>query len=437
MTEVNYTRLNINIPEIVRQQSLVHTHAPSFLNLTGQYSSVTPSGIIRKSASDVISGDVQDEINQISQETDIINSVIGANANELSEITMGSHSYFSTDKVIEFEEYTPTVNPEFGTVLSSGHSVAQTTNTNKLMAHLQYSPNYNLGVQQTIVQGAVTKLVNWLDDMIVNYDANVAIGTSRGDSESKLSFLLRLRKQIENCDFPVGFGNDEYFAEASTGDSVVLGCYQYNYYDMYLNPTDDVHDNEGIVNNFNRSILLNAAAFIPNRRFTNEAQLRAALDAYAEVLATNPNPPEPTFTYGDIIMASDEFYQNFAETYLASVLAHEFIHATHIGDEAVTYNTCEMIEDDFRNRVVFNGWDPATQASIDNVYVNFNLNSITYDESYIPLGSNGGLGFHDLGTYEDVAYHGWTENTSYDWYNQYTNGTSFQDNYKELLNFIV
>ena len=105
---------------------------------------------------------------------------------------------------------------------------------------------------------------------------------------------------------------------------------------------------------------------------------------------------------------------------------------------------CEMIEDDFRNQVVFDGWAPETQAAIDNVYENFNLNSITYGESYIPIGSNGGLAFHDLAAYdnqnemvEDVVYHGWMENMSYDWYSQYSSGNYITDNYKELLNFVV
>ena len=127
--------------------------------------------------------------------------------------------------------------------------------------NIQYSENYDKEIQQKIIQGGIDILVNWLDDYINNYEEKVAEGQANGETEVKLSFLLRLRKAIENCDFPIGFGNDDYFTEASGDGYIVLGAYSAAYdTSYYLNPEDHANDNVGALNHFNSSPLFRFSA---------------------------------------------------------------------------------------------------------------------------------------------------------------------------------
>jgi hypothetical protein len=143
-------------------------------------------------------------------------------------------------------------------------------------------------------------------------------------------------------------------------------------------------------------------------------------------------------------MSSDDVYYNYTETYLASVLAHELIHSTHITNEAVTYNTCELIEDDFRNQIIFDGWDVRTQESVDTILQNVNLNELTYGNTFIPFGEGYGLQFHDLLAYdktadgmENVIQHGHEENMQYADYSGMKTGNTEDDDRKELFNFVA
>jgi predicted alternative tryptophan synthase beta-subunit len=154
-------------------------------------------------------------------------------------------------------------------------------------------------------------------------------------------------------------------------------------------------------------------------------------------------------------MASPTFYNNYTQLYLASVLAHELIHATHIANEAITYNMCELIEDDYRNTVVFNGWDAETQTAVAAAGFSgmlSNLNDIKYGQAYIPqeVHATAGLGFHSLdgdnsGT-NSVVQHGYDENRAYpQWsydpvlgwrtYDSYHSGNTPQAILAELKNF--
>jgi len=458
-----FNPIQLNIPDIIRRQALGHAHSatPSFLNLTSQ-TNTAPLVAFTKKSEDVLSGDVADEIDKITTESDIIQGVIDANSStEISVNNVGKT--LNAGKTISFTDYNPVMNNSTDTVKSSSHVVAKKTNTNKLIGCIQYSSNYEQQLQKEIFLGAVERMANWLDDMIINYDERVAEGKARGDSEVKLSFLLRLRKQIENCDFPVGFGNDEYFQANSGGGVVVLGAYSNSYtLGTYLNPTDNAQDNNAAIKHTGRNIILNAGAFVINRKYKTETELVNAIDRgdfnYLQNLTYGTDAYNIAINdeYGNIIMASKDFYLEFAQTYLASVLAHEFIHATHIADEVVTYNTCELIEDDYRDKVVFDGWSATTQAKIDTVFAGMDLSSITFGESFIPIGGGGGLGFHDLAAYDDtsgkenVVQHGWENNGEYTYYyldnngnlaertyDSYRTGNKLGDVRNDLLNFVV
>ncbi len=408
-------------------------NGPSFLSMTA-FDIPSIKGIEYDEA--VLNGTVANEIKAVVHETKIINSVVSNNV---------LASQFDSENVFTSKSLNATAST--GEVpVSNTKNLKEKTDTTKLLTNICYSDNYNKDVQKKVIESGIKTLVDWLDDYINNYEDRVAEGKNRGDSEVKLSFLLRLRNAIENCDFPVGFGNDDYFKQASSGNSVVLGAYSAAYAtSSYLNPNDHSNENVGALNHFNRSIILNAGVFCIDRKYTSEAQLVAAINS-----AASGENPDATFTYADILMSSDDFYYNYASAYFASILAHEFIHSTHITNEAVTYNTCEMIEDDFRYKPVFGGWAQETQNAVNRLTTDFDLNSYTYGVAFLPIGTNGaGLGFHDLSSIDSVASHGHDENMSYDdilfsdgtiaykGYKNFTTGNSLYDDKKELMNFIV
>lgn len=419
---------------LVNSVEAVSSVGPSFLKIT-TFDFTSLKGV--EYDTDVLNGTVSDKIDSIETETDLINSMVTNN-------TLASK--FDSNKTM-FSTKTLNAAPAAGAeTVNTVKNIKTKTNTNKIMSNISYSNNYNKDVQKRIIESGIETLVNWLDDYINNYDERVAEGKNRGDSEVKLSFLLRLRNAIENCDFPIGFGNDEYFTEASGEGYVVLGAYSAAYATgSYLNPEDHSNDNVGALQHFNRNILLNAGVFCIDRKYTSEEQLVAAINRALDGTAT-----ETTLSYADVLMSSDEFYYSYASAYFASIMAHELIHSTHITNEAVTYNTCEMVEDDFRYQAVFNGWSAETQEAVDKVFVDCDLNSITYGMAFLPIGTEGaGLGFHTLSGVDSVVAHGHEENMSYDdilfsdgsiaykGYKNFTTGNSEFDDKKELMNFIV
>ncbi len=430
---------------------------PSFLSVTNNFGLSNIKGVVY--AKDVISGTVQDEIDKTQNENDTISSIVNENTNGS---ILDTNTIF-TAKTITFESYADTLanstsnststGSTSSTTTSNGTTVKTTTNPTALYQNIQYSENYDKEIQQKIIQGGIDILVNWLDDYINNYEEKVAEGQANGETEVKLSFLLRLRKAIENCDFPIGFGNDDYFTEASGDGYIVLGAYSAAYdTSYYLNPEDHANDNVGALNHFNSSIILNADLFCTNRKYTSQYQVQKAIERgeFDYLFEEGTTQEQINEAYTDILLASDEVYYSYASTYFASILAHELIHSTHVTNEAVTYATCEMIEDDFRDQVISTNWTADTQAAVDTIFANLDLNSITYDELYLPIGGGSGVGFHDLGNNDDVASHGHDENMAYNTdtvyedgtiaykaYTNFTTGNTLEDDKKELMNFIV
>ena len=430
-----------------------HPFGPSFLSVTNKFDFSKLEGLVY--ADKVISGEVETETAKLQIEQDTINQIIDENTNASTEFSTENIGKF-TSKIIGFERY------EKDSV-SAGNNLKRQTNTNNLVRNIQLSERYGEGNQKKIIEGAIKILAEWLDDNINNYEERVAEGKTNGETEVKLSFLLKLRKAIENCDFPVGFGNDEYFSENSSDDYVVLGAYSNSYYtDQYLNPTDHANDNNAVIQHMDRSILLNADVFMINRKYTSEAKLVSGINSGKfnylndESMSSIEQQEAVNKAVGEILMASDDVYFTFTQTYLASVLAHEFIHSTHIGNEAVTYNICEVLEDDFRNKIVYDGWKQSTQDAVDTILSGLNLNQITFGECILPTASGGGIGFHDLlpynqtsSTKENVVEHGHAENMCYTnvydddgnilarGYADYGSGNTLDDDKKELMNFVV
>ena len=464
MTEVNSLQLNKyynNLTEnLVNSLSTEVQSGPSFLTVTNRFDFSQLGGVVY-AEDDVYSGDVQSEIDKLLTEEDQINQMLQENSSIGADIKLPTTVFEA--KKIDFVSYEETLKEVNSTTTSAAaeKNIDSKTDTSNILKSIQYSENYNLEVQQKIIEGGIEILVNWLDDYINNYEERVAEGKARGDSEVKLSFLLRLRKAIENCDLPIGFGNDEYFEEASGDGYVVLGAYSSAYNtSYYLNPEDHANENVGALQHTQRSIILNASVFVIDRPYTNENQLRLAINngEFDYLFDADVTQAEINEAYADMVLASDKVYYNFASTYFASILAHELIHSTHITNEAVTYNTCEMIEDDFRNELIATNWSASTQVAVDQIFQDLNLNELTYSDIYLPTGTGGGLSFHNLEDYDsddnpdldNVLEHGHNENMAYSEdtlredgsiaYKAYTNfatGNTLEDDRKELLNFIV
>ncbi len=465
MTEVNSLQLNKyynNLSENLVSSLATEVQAgPSFLTVTNRFDFSQLGGVVYADE-DVLSGDVQSEIEKLQTEEDQINALLQANTSASSDLVVASVSNTFQAKDIGFVSYEETLSTLNSTAsVSSGKNISEKTDTTNILKSIQYSDNYNTEVQQKIIEGGIQLLVNWLDDYINNYDERVAEGKANGESEVKLSFLLRLRKSIENCDFPIGFGNDEYFQESSEDGYVVLGAYSSAYNtSYYLNPEDHANENVGALQQTNRSIIFNASVFMIDRPYTNETQLRNAINngEFDYLFEDDITQADINEAYAAMVLASDEVYYNFSSAYFASILAHELIHSTHITNEVVTYNTCEMIEDDFRDQIISANWSSSTQVAVDQIFMDLNLNQLTYGDIYLPTGDGGGLSFHDLEAYDEdadpykdsVLEHGHEENMAYNedtlredgtiaykGYANFTTGNTLEDDIKELLNFIV
>ena len=178
-------------------------HVPSFLSVTNSFNYSSLEGL-------VYAGDIQKETDKLQQEQNQIEELTSAN---VKEISLGDF----TSKKIDFVKYTG--------ISAQSKNLNKKTNTSKILDNLQYSDKFEKNEQQSLLAGSITVLADWLDECINSYDTKVTQGKANGDSEVKLSFLLRLRKAIENCDFPVGFGNDEFFETYSTSTNVILGKY--------------------------------------------------------------------------------------------------------------------------------------------------------------------------------------------------------------------
>lgn len=420
-TKLYYETATIN--NINTETANIAEVGPSFLSVTNRYDFSKLKGVVYAEPQSRTA--ITDEIEKAQNEEDKITEIIRENTANSTDIINSSSIYNTTKtftaKNIGFESY---VEEKALNSTTQNKNLKKTTNTSKLYSNLQYSSKYNKTTQEKILKGGISTLINWLDDYINNYDARLAEGKARGDSEVKLSFLLRIRKAIENCDFPVGFGNDKYFEDNSDETGVVLGAFSNQYYDnYYLNPEDNTNDAMGATPYLNKSLILNAGVYCIDRKYTSQDAVVKAINNGESVSLI------------DVYMSSDEFYYNYASAYLASVLAHELIHSTHITNEAVTYNTCETIEDDFRNQVVSTNWTDALKAIATANGID--LSSMTYGDAYLPTSGGGGLGFHDLGDIDSVASHGHDENMAYEDYYSASTGKTLEDDKKELLNFYV
>lgn len=382
----NISQLNLQLykPQTEAKEGLnnlpVNSDDNGFLSLTNRFAPIN-SALMKVEKYDVINGVTIKEIARLENEQKQIENILNANTQaSVNSVLKTVSDVANTNgaKKIDFVEYT------------GGNKINPKTNTTNIMSNIQYSN----AEEKDVVEGAITLLTDWLDDYITNYDAKIAEGLKRGDSELKLSFLLEIRKAIENCDFPIGFGD-----YSDPEDEWTLGSYSF-----YLGGYDNFYHL-----NTNRSILLNSKFLMPEKRF----------ESYDEIIEAATETPNMDFSYLDIVFATEEGYNNYCKNYMASVLVHELTHSLHIYNEAVTYYTNDCFDDDFKNSIV---------EGVDQNFLNtyFNGIKITY----------GDLGIaNSIDSFEQAVSHGHNNNMDYE--GLYVNkGFTIDDDRKELMNFV-
>lgn len=372
------------------------------LSITARYNKDALTQVERvMSTNEVIDGSVAAEIDKIIAEEDQINAVLKENANTLNADkidTLQQSLRATTAKTIGFVKYTGK---------SKINAKTDTTSIkNSIVA--------NNAAEKKLIEDSIDVMCEWLDDYIANYNVRVAQGNMNGDSEVKLSFLLEARKAIENCDFKVGFGtvgtgqNDNF-----TPDDTTMGSYNPSML-MYNNGTLVGYDTYHL-NGPDRSILLNPSYFMPDRKYSNVDEIKAAIQAGT----TSFNPVD--------LLVDEAAYNNYCKTNLAATLWHELIHSTHIYNEYVTYFATDAYEDDIANKEV-EGFSVNTLNFLKQAFPGF-ANGVTYESVGVT---------HYFDNYNDVVDFAWDAiQNNKEAFDLYMPGVSKAEFESELKNFIA
>lgn len=432
MTAINTSQLN-NVNLILEKQEeqqveiIRRTEVVELLGMTSTRFGGAIAGMKLKGETDVISGDVDKEINNLLSEKkqidEILKSNINSSTNDLSDITLSNA--VATAKTIGFIKYE-----------GADTKLKSKTDTNSIISGFTADPRYEASEQFKVFESGIKVMTDWLDEYINNYSDRVTTGLKNGESEAKLSFLLRIRKAIENCDFPVGFAEREMKVTADGQFRVVGGSYSHASYSKpeFLNEENKANTNIDVEHDFRRQILLNTDISAFQRKYKTEAEAMAAVNNGESVLWT------------DILHSNDEVYYKYTGASLATTLIHELIHSDRINNEAITYFSCEVFEDDFNNKLLDATFSPEILALAKAN--NFDINSLTYSSRevspriQVPVDGGGFEPFqpsfgHNLTNVDSVAAHGHKENTAYPFYNAFSTGNTLADDKKELLNFVV
>ena len=373
------------------------------LSITSRYSKNALMDVERvMNESDVYDGTVESEIDRILNEEEQISSILKDNtnifnANSVDKMQQTLRS--TTAKTIGFVEYT------------GKSKINATTDTTSIKNCIVA----NNDEERQLISDAIDTMVEWLDDYIANYNVRVAEGNRNGDSELKLSFLLEVRKAIENCDFNVGFGTVGNSASDNfTPGDTTMGSYNPSML-IYSDGSSVGYDTYHL-NGPDRNILLNPDYFMPERKYTSLDELKAAVQAN----------PGGSFALTDLLV-DDEAYNNYCKTNLAVTLWHELIHSTHIYNEYVTYYATDAYEDDIADTAV-EGFSNETLNFIKQTFQGFD-DGVTYYK----LGVT-----HYFDNYNDVVDFAWeaiqSNQAAFDTYMPGVTKAEFE---QELKNFMA
>ncbi len=372
------------------------------LSITSRYSKNALMDVERvMTEADVYDGTVEAEIDKILSEEDQISSILKDNTN-----------VFNSDKINTMQEtLRATTAKRIGFVEYTGKSkINATTDTTSIKQCIVA----NNDEERQLISDAIDTMVEWLDDYIANYNVKVAEGNRNGDSELKLSFLLEVRKAIENCDFRVGFGtvgtgtNDNF----TPGDTT-MGSYNPSML-VYSDGSSVGYDTYHL-NGPERNILLNPDYFMPERPYESLDELKAAIEG-------GKTEFQPTD-----LLVDEEAYNNYCKTNLAVTLWHELIHSTHIYNEYVTYYATDAYEDDIAEKQV-EGFSNETLNYIKQVF-----NGFEKGVNYYQLGVT-----HYFDNYNDVVDFAWeaiqSNQAAFDLYMPGVTKSEFE---QELKNFMA
>lgn len=438
MTISNISQLNtsnaIIKPEEEEQKvQIVNEYGgQEFLSLTSRFGGPI-TGMKLKDQNDVLSGNVENEINKLQSEQEQINNIIQANVNS-SLPKAGGVSLAATvpvsSKTIGFVEYT-----------GPSKNIKQTTDTTNILANFQADPTKDYDRQKKVFDATISTMVEWLDGYINNYDERVKEGLKAGEAEGKLSFLLRIRQSIENCDFPVGFAAQSMSVDANGNFRVVGGSYNWRYNkNEYLNTENAAYTNRGAEHDTDRKLLLNTDVFAFEPKYANEADAIAAINAKGSMEWTD---------IVDLIFSNEDTYIQYVSASLAAVFVHELVHSTHINNEAITYLSCEMVEDDLTKQIYSSNYSDEAKELASKWLLNgkkIDLDNLAYNaigpNIRVPKDTGGYAIFnpsfgHNLTDIDSIAAHGHDENMAYSNYQNFSKNNTLEYDKKELLNFAV
>lgn len=337
----------------------------NLLSITSRFSKDALMNVERiMSSEDVYTGTVEKEIDKILKEEDQINSILKANTTALNSTAITSLQETlrsSTAKSIGFVQY------------SGKSKINATTNTTSI----KNSIVANNDKEKQLISDSIDTMTAWLDDYIANYNVRVAEGQRNGDSELKLSFLLEVRKAIENCDFVVGFGTvGNNAGDNFTPNDDTMGAYNPSM--LIYNDTKKIVGYDTYhLNGPKRNILLNPDYFMPERPYSTLDELKAAVQSGQVTQISRAN-------IGSFLI-EDEAYNNYCQTNLAITLWHELIHSTHIYNEYVTYYATDAYEDDVKNKPI-EGVSNATANYLKQIFPTLFGDGVTYSSMYVTHG---------------------------------------------------
>lgn len=281
---------NVLTPQIIQNEQLKNaenTVAGDFLAVTSRFTKSSTNSWISltpEEQNNVYTGIVQEEIDKVLKEDEQINKLMQETKIETEShlIVTGSLMSGTAPETEETALY----------ALTGSQKLSAKTDTTSIKKCIVGD-----ATQKKVLNDAIDIMVNWLDDLIANYDTKIAAGKAAGHQEVKLTMLLQLRNIIKNCDFPIG-------VKESTMGEDVGGVYSHA---SFTKDFDNVEFEGQQIDYYRR--------------------------AYDHHLQRS------------IMFPPSQIYPG-AEFITAATLIHELTHSMHISNECVTYLMEEVFGDD-------------------------------------------------------------------------------------------
>lgn len=312
--------------ETETQENIVIEIAPiqtgTFLSITNRNFSLSGNSWILQSLGydDVISGDVDNEIQSVISETESIASAMEEAKKEIN---------YAKVPTVTVTNYGSSGTTECSSSTSSSAII-------KAVEKGNYNQTYNSGKTAQQYKNAVVKafegVITYLDDLIANYNTKVAAGLAAGHQEVKLTTLLQLRNAMKNCDLPINI-------EDTFGRDVDYGAYY-----SYGTSTYVITDGNGVEH---AAVETNASDY--------DVKVQGRYFKYVNTDFDRHYNRQMCFTTDSLDSFIDSGY---ADKYMLATVMHEFSHSLHISNECIAYLMGEVIADDMNYPLNWGGFDP-------------------------------------------------------------------------------